>query len=70
MNAKEWQAHVVWAVGRAANGAPERLHEVCRQLADLDMARSRLIVGGYGNADDNILELVAVVVERQEITEQ
>ena len=55
----------IWLT-READTLRERITELEAKLADADTARHTLIVAGYGDAEDSILDLVAVVVEMQQ----
>ncbi|MCC6454480.1 MAG: hypothetical protein IT328_06015 [Caldilineaceae bacterium] len=66
MNAAQWKARLIHAVKRAAEGYPERLDALAQRLADIDIAADALITAGFGSDGDDVPELVALVVERQE----
>lgn len=67
MNQNEWSTHLVHAVCTAARGNPKRLLELSQALADADTARESLICAGIGSDDCSLGDLVAVVVEREQM---
>ncbi len=71
MNSHEhWQRRIVFAVSRAADGHPERLHALAQTLSDAEIARESLICAGFGSDDCSLGDLVAVVVERESLREE
>lgn len=70
MNREQWVRHIIWAVGRAANGNTERLDMIAQTLADYETARDALICAGYGTDGDSLCEVVAEVVEEKQLQDE
>lgn len=60
MTADQWEARIVWALGRAAHQHPQYLRVLALQLADCDTARESLIAHrepfGRGTDGDSLLD--------------
>jgi len=67
VNKLEWTERVIHAVGTAARGDRRNLLTLAQRLADTDTAIESLVLAGYGDESDELIDMVAVVVERQAV---
>ena len=65
MSAVHWEQRILNSVVAAAQGDRKRLVALAHALDEADIARDSLIANGFGELDDGLLDLVALVVEGQ-----